>query len=120
VQDSAPVRGLEGIGELGRQRRHARLGHGTARRHAFDVLEHEIVRPYVVQLTDVRMIERRHRASLTEKALVVLRAELLDRDEATEARVHRPVDVAHPAGTQERFDFVRAEARAGGEHVWNR
>lgn len=36
----------------------------------------------------------------------------LDRDHASESRVARCVDRAHPAGAEGRNDFIRAEARA--------
>jgi len=39
----------------------------------------------------------------------------LDRDVALQARVAGAIDLAHSAGAEHRFDFVRAEARSALE-----
>ena len=39
----------------------------------------------------------------------------LERDVAIQLRVARAIDLAHAAGAEGGEDFVRAEARAGGE-----
>ena len=70
---------------------------------------------------DVRMIQRRERlrfALEARQAIGIVRERIgqnLDRDLATERRVRRAIDLAHPAFADRRDDFVDAEAGAGSE-----
>jgi hypothetical protein len=86
-----------------------RLADGFCRRDrttewlAVDVLEHKIARPDVVQLADVRMIQRRNRSRFvfeSAEAFRVMghwRGEHFDGDVAIETRIASAVDFAHPA-----------------------
>src|SRR5512135_255138 len=70
---------------------------------------------------DVRVVERGEELRLPFEALPPLFTceeffrQNLDRDVASEARVFRPVDLAHPPCADLGEDFVRAELRAGGD-----
>ena len=69
-----------------------------------------------MDLTDVRMVQRRNRAGLLLEATdaVGVRGQILwqhlDGDVAIKACVARAIHLAHPAAAEERDDFVRAEA----------
>ena len=87
----------------------------------FEVLQHQVVRSYVVHLADVGMVERRDRARLALEPLAVLRRQLLDRDDAVEPGVEGFVDFAHAAGPNQGLDFVRAEVGSGRQrHIRTR
>ena len=78
-------------------------------------------RPPIEQREDVGMCERSHRAGFTLEALLHERVvggaaeHDLDGHVAPEARIARPVDLAHAACAERRQDFVRAQACAGRE-----
>jgi hypothetical protein len=65
------------------------------------------------------MIQRRNDLRFAVEALLHLgvggemRRENFDRDRAVQARVGRFVDLAHPARTQRRYDFVGPEPGTG-------
>ena len=66
----------------------------------------------LVNRQDVRMVQRSRGASFLFEATEPIRIgagrQDLDRDVAAEPGVARAVDLAHPAGADERHDFVRA------------
>ena len=121
VQDPSIVSGLQCARDLDRLADRFGLRDRTAQRHAVDVLEHEIARPDVVQLTDVRMVQGRDGPRFVFESTQAIRVigdrrrEHLDGDCAIEPRVAGFVDLTHPAGAKERDDFVRAEPRAGSQ-----
>ena len=75
----------------------------------------------VVHRKDVGMVQRRGCVGLLLESTEAVGVggkrggQDLDRNVATQARVTRPIDLAHAARTQWSDDFVRAEAGAGGE-----
>jgi hypothetical protein len=75
--------------------------------------------PEIVDREDARVRERRDRLRLALEAgerfgsLGQVRREHLHRHVAVELGVTRPVDLAHPAGAERRFDPVRSETVAG-------
>jgi hypothetical protein len=58
MQETAFVRGLEGACHLQRETTGIGIRQRPAERTPFDILEHEVVRADVVNLTDVRMVQR--------------------------------------------------------------
>ena len=72
---------------------------------------------------DVRVIEGCDGERLARESLAASgigggeRGQHLQRDIAAEARVVRPIDLAHPAGTQRAHNFVRADTCTCGEHA---
>ena len=117
-------RDLDGDVEDLREWRFA-AAHALAQRHAVDVFGGDEVTvadaPDVVDGEDVRMIERRRRARLVLEpfAQIVVVAhrvrEHFQRDRAMQLRIVREIDLSHPAGADERADFVAAEEGAGLE-----
>ena len=75
----------------------------------------------VVEIADVRMIERRHGAGLAFEARPAIRIdnelfrEDFDGDRAVESCVSRAVDLTHATGSNQLEDFIRSEANAGRE-----
>jgi hypothetical protein len=74
--------------------------------------------PRVVQLADVRMVQRGHRAGLAREPFGEFGLRCLDRNNSVQAGVAGPVDLAHSTGADRRKDFVGAEFVSGREpHV---
>ena len=94
----------------------------AARREApFDVLEHDVARADVVNLTDVRMVQRGDRTRfLLEPANPVSVGgkgwwKHLDGDITLEAHIARLPHFAHTAGTKTRSDFIWTDTGAGAD-----
>jgi hypothetical protein len=103
VQDAAIVSGLQCPRDLDRLADRFGRRDRTAQRRAVDVLEHEIARPDVVQLADVRMVQGRNRTRFVFESTQAIRVmdqrggENLDGDCAIKPRVAGFVDLAHSA-----------------------
>ena len=94
-------------------------------RVTWDVLEYE--KPFAgvffdsVDGGDVRMIERREKArfALESSKCVIVTGERfgkqLDRNLAPESRIRRAIDHAHSARAKRVENFIRTEARSGGD-----
>ena len=93
----------------------------TVQRGALHVLEHQIAGADIMDLADVRMIQRRNRPRLLLEAADAIRVggkrlgEDLDRHVTTKTRVARAIHLAHAAGADQRDDFIRANLRAQRE-----
>ncbi len=106
------MRGGQTIGDLNRDiEQFARRIHGSDR-DALYKLHHQVVRPHVVQLANVGMIQRAHRPSLTLKAFRKSLFGNLDGDDPIEAFVASFVHFAHTARPDGVHYFVGAEARS--------
>jgi hypothetical protein len=124
MDDPLVVRGLERIRDLARDGQ--RLGRGNraggdtfGKGWTVDELHHEVVRAHIVERTDVRMIQRGHRASLALEPFAELPGGDFDGDGAVQTGVASAVDFSHAAGAYGVGDFVGAEAGPGGEkHIW--
>jgi hypothetical protein len=113
MDESGGVRGRETIGDLqGEVEQPARVLRSTDGA-ALDVLEHQVVGPDVVQLSDAGVTESRDRAGFPFEALTQPLARHLDRDHAIEAGVARLPDVAHAPGANQRDQLVGSEPGAG-------
>jgi hypothetical protein len=75
-----------------------------------------------IDVTDVRVIQRREQLRLALEAREPLRIACdrlrqdFDRDVAIQRRIARAIDFAHPAGANRTDDLVRAETGADREH----
>ena len=111
-----------------RDRQRFRYGERSSReplhqRTAFDELEDQEACGAdlfeTVDRGDVRVIERGEDPRLALKAGDAIRVGTrqlgkgLDRDVASEPRIARSIDLAHPAGTNRRDDLVRTNSGAG-------
>ena len=136
MHDAAAVRGGQRVGDLRAvlerlveaQARWQRLAGRPSPRHppdqgfTFEVLHHEVVDapvgPDVEQRADVAVTQRRGGAGFGFQPPPAIRVgrgigrQDLQRHRAAQARVARPVDLAHPADGDEAIDLERAEATA--------
>jgi hypothetical protein len=87
---------------------------GPFQRRAFDVLHYQVVGADVVELADVRMVQRRHRARFALEALGEFLLGDLNGD-AVQPRIPRPLHLAHASRANERKNLVRAQSLACGE-----
>ena len=104
--------------------RHRTFAQPLGQSFSFEKLHHQIVgailRANVVELADVRMVQRRNRPRLALHALFQLRrrrkmrGENFDRDRAVEARVAGAIHFSHAARAEQRLNFVWTEFRARG------
>ena len=91
-------------------------------RLALDELHHEeepsVVLAEIVKGADVRVREpgRGARLVLQRGRRSGARRQKLDRDDAVEQGVARPIDLAHAAGSDRTFDLVASDPRACGEN----
>jgi hypothetical protein len=130
MHDAGIMRRFERLGELSRDRkrlieRQRPVPNAIGELVAIDELHHQgdcAARLLeTVNLSDVRMIERRQRAGFafeTGEALGIVGERLgedFDRDVTPEASVARAIDLTHSPGTERANDFVHAEARADWE-----
>ena len=118
VQNSASVRRVERAGNLQGQGNGAFDRHGTTQRRAVDVLEHEVIRADVVQLTDVGMVQRCDGPCFALKATEPVRipreglGQHFDRDVAVKSGIASLVYVTHPARAERPDDFVWSQTAA--------
>ena len=90
VQDAVLVRSLQRAGNLDRDADRVCWRERPPHRLTFEVLQHEIVRPDVVHLANVGMVERRDCPRLALESLPVLGRQLLDRHDAARAGYRGP------------------------------
>ena len=118
------VRFRQRLGDFDRVAKHLVERQAAARqprrqRLAFEKLHHQevdaVLMADVVQVADVRVIQRGDRARLALEALSgarigdAMRRDDLDGDRAIQPGVAGAVDLAHPAGVEGRADFVWPE-----------
>ena len=111
VDDALPVRGVYRVKDLLGQGERLSDRHRTVQGFALDVLHDEIVRADVIERTDVRVVHRRDRPSLTLKALTERCVARLDRDQPIKACVSRLPDLPHAPGAPRGEKLVRTEWR---------
>ena len=132
MHDAGAMRRVERLGDLNRDgqrlvdRQRAAFEPGRQRLavdQLHDEKRHALVLADVVERADVRVRQARDRPRLALEPLAELGVggqccrQDLDRDGAIEPRVARPIDLAHPAGAEQRHDLVRSQPRSGWEHV---
>src|ERR1700681_4939298 len=85
---------------------------------AFHILHHQIVRPNIVQMADVGVVQRGNRMGFAGKALGELRGGNFDRDVAIQAWIARPIYLTHATCTDRRKDLVGPQTSSGRQrHV---
>src|SRR6516165_3804327 len=98
---------LQSAGDLDCQAHGLLSLQGASQRAALDVLQHEIIRPNVVDLADMRMIQRGNRTRFLLESSRVLGLQPLNRDDAVQPRVVRLPDLTHAARPEGRQNLVR-------------
>jgi hypothetical protein len=84
-------------------------------RSALDEFHDEVIRPDVIQMTDVRMVQRGDGQRLALESIAEPRVDRFDRNRALQTGVEGFVDFAHPAHADAGGDFVRTETSTGSE-----
>src|ERR1700686_3983522 len=105
--------------------RHRTLTKARGESFAFEELHDQVIgailRADVIEMTNVRMVQRGNGPGLALHALLEfrrrrkMRSENFDRDRAIQTGIQRTVNFPHSAGAQRRLDFIGAEFRARGE-----
>ena len=90
MHDAFAMRGIQRFRDLHRQPHGVVDVHAALERLPFDVFEHQVIRPDVEDLADVRMIQRGNRARFLLKARAVLALEPLHCDRAIETTCPAP------------------------------
>src|ERR1019366_9276999 len=108
MDDAFFVRNVERACDLPRDTDDLVRRHWTPRSLAFDQLHNEIIGADVVQMANIGMIERRHRARFALESFAELFFRELDRDVAIQACVACPVYLAHSTCANGHEDLVRA------------
>ena len=114
MDDALLVRLLQCVGNLQRDRdgfldRDGTSRHLFAERRSFDQFHHQVVGSDVVEMADVRMIQRGDGAGFAFETFAEAFARNFDRDLAAQTRVAGAVHLAHPPLADARQDFVGAE-----------
>src|SRR5437762_5964963 len=109
MRDALPVRGIQGVQNL-----YGVLDNVPDWKRSFElrplqILDHDVIRPNVINLTNVRMVQGGDSMRLALEALAELRGGDFDCDGSIEARIARLVDLAHPASADRRYDLVGAK-----------
>src|SRR5580704_12854482 len=109
------MRGFQRSGQLnsGSQRQVER--HRTLDLRSFYVLHHKVVGADVVDLADVRMIQRCDSPRLALKPLAEFLRRSFDRDNSVQPRIASLPHLAHPSRADRRKNFVWAEFIADRE-----
>ena len=112
MHDAAAVRGVDGIEDLPREHQGVIELDRARERLPVDVLHDQVVRPDVIERTDMRMVQAGDRVRLALEAFAEGRQHFLDGDDAVEPGVASLVDLAHAAGADRHDDFVGTEPGA--------
>ncbi len=115
MQDPALVRGLKRAGDLEREPQRFCCFHWSLERSALDVFQHQVIRADIVDLANVRMVQRRNGTRLQFESGTMLMLQTFDGDEAIQPGVAGFPHLSHCARADEGQDFVRAEFVAYGE-----
>src|ERR1700676_1641755 len=115
VRDASFVRGFERVGDLVGDAESGVERHRPFGRLALDILHYQVIGADVVNLADIRMIERGDGFGFALEALRELGGGNLDSYVAIQARIARAVDLAHAARADGRENLIGAQVVAGGE-----
>src|SRR5665213_4305528 len=110
------VRRVERVKDLAAEFDRPRHRHRPAKLRALDILHDEIIRPDIVKLANMRMVQRRNRPRLPLESRGKLRPGKLNRNDAIQPRIPRLPHLAHPARANRRDEFIGSESGAGREH----
>src|SRR5665213_3872808 len=115
MNDALAVRLFERITDLPRDTQGFIRWQGTFWGFALYQFHDEVIRPDVVEMANVGMVQRRDRAHFAVEAFVELYGGNLDRDIATHTRIAGAIDLAHAACAEQAENLVRSQIRSGRE-----
>lgn len=108
VKNASGMRLFECAGYLQSRARRFLRAHRPAERCPFDVLQHQVSGTYVINVANVRVVQRRDGARLLLKPRAVFPLEALQGHRPVEPRVRRLPHLTHAAG-----------ANAGHQLIWS-
>jgi hypothetical protein len=106
VCDALAVCGIECITNLCGILERLMMGQGAAQRHAFDIFHYQIVRPDIMQGTDVGMVQGGDRVRFALEAIGELLVGKFDGDDAIQSRVASFVDFSRTASALGGDDLI--------------
>jgi len=109
------VGGGQSVGDLHRHIQQFTNVVDRRNRRPLDKLHDQVVRPDVVELADIGMIQRGDGAGFPLEALAEILVRNLDGDGAIEARVARTIHLAHTARAHGRGDLIRPQPSSGSQ-----
>src|SRR5579872_3619931 len=115
MDDALLVSGAERIANLSRVLQYLIERQRPLERSALDELHHKVVRPDVINLADICVIQGGDGPCLACNAFGELLVDCLDSDNAIESGIARLVHLAHAAGADELSDFIRSQPGSGGQ-----
>ncbi len=115
MENPLGMRGFQSSGDLQSRSHGVGFGHGPLEGRAFDILEHQIIRADVVNLADVRMVERRDGSGFLLETRAMVTFQPFDGDVTIQTRVSGSIDFAHAARANRRKNLIRAEFIACGK-----
>jgi hypothetical protein len=112
------VRGFDAVNQLLDDGQRVIEVHGTAQQRcsqilSLDILHDQIVRPNVVQMADIRVVESHNRAGFAGEALCECALDTLIATSRS-SRIVGAINLAHPARANGRKDFVRSKTSPSG------
>ena len=113
--DALPVSGVERIANLGCVLEYLIERQRPRERSALDELHHQVVRPDVINLADMWVIQRGDSPCLAYKAFGELFVDGLDGNHSIEPGIVRLINLTHAAGADRGNDFVGTKAGAGSQ-----
>jgi hypothetical protein len=102
MHNAFAMRGIQRFGDLRRQADGLIDIHPSLKRAPIDIFEHQEILPYVVDLADVRMIQRGNGARFLLEPGAMPALQPFHRDHAIEASIARLPHLAHAAGADRR------------------
>src|SRR5215469_2633251 len=109
MSDPLLVRSFQCIGDLARDAERFLERHRAFWSIALDVLHHQVVWPDIIEMADIRMVQRSNGAGLPVEAFRELRGRNFDGNVAAESRVAGSVDLPHSSRANRRKNLVRTE-----------
>src|ERR1700722_7032602 len=106
MDESSAMRQLESVRDLSSNAQRVGQRQRSCERPAFDVLQHQVIRPDVVDLANMRMIQRGDCTRFLLEPGSVVALQLLNGDDATKTCVACLPHFTHATGTEGREDFV--------------
>src|SRR5262249_17931184 len=113
VNDSFIVGGFQSVDDLARVTKSSFQRQRACGRFSLHQLHHQIIWTYIVDMPNIRMVQRRNGWGLAIEALRELRGRYFDGDFSSKPWIECAVDFTHPASADERTNLVRSQVGPG-------
>src|ERR1700747_1910715 len=109
MRDTLAMRRFERAGQLNGKRQRLIERKGPFDFRSFHILHDQVIRPDVIELANVRMIQGGYRTRPALNPVTELRGRSLEGDDAIKPRIAGFPHLAHAARADARKNFVRSE-----------